>query len=75
MDGYLATVICHLLCCGEDLIQLEDRNTRWDIHAIRGHDLRALHVVHVKICTLSCSGATASIAAQTAWSIYSLKQP
>ena len=33
-EQHLTTVICHLLCCGEDLVQLEDRDTIWDIYAI-----------------------------------------
>jgi hypothetical protein len=42
-ERHLAAVICHFLCCRQDLIQLEDWNTRWDVHAIRGHNLGTLH--------------------------------
>ena len=40
--SYLAAVISHLFRCRKDLIEAEDWDARWNIHAILGHDFGAL---------------------------------
>lgn len=38
----LSLVICHFLCCWEHFVQLENRNTGWNIDSIAAHQLCAL---------------------------------